>query len=61
MKRTLGIGSDRTAWHLCHRIREAIGNEPFEGPTLFGIIEVDATLMGGKRKNVGSSYRKRKI
>ena len=60
MKRTLGIGSYRTAWYLCHRIREAMGNDPFEGPTLFGIIEVDETLMGGKRKNVGRGYRKNK-
>lgn len=60
MMRTLGIGSYRTAWHLCHRIREAMGNEPFEGPTLFGIIEVDETLMGGKRKNAGRGYRKNK-
>ena len=61
MMRTLGIGSYRTAWHLCHRIREAMGNDPFDGPTLFGIIEVDETLMGGKRKNVGRGYRKNKI
>ena len=60
LKRTLGIGSYRTAWHLCHRIREAMGNDPFEGPTLFGIIEVSETLMGGKRKNVGRGYRKNK-
>ena len=60
MQRTLGIGSYRTAWYLCHRIREAMGNDPFEGPTLFGIIEVDETLTGGKRKNVGRGYRKNK-
>ncbi len=60
MKRTLGIGSYRTAWYLCHRIRSALGNDPFEGPTLVGIIEVDETLMGGKRKNVGRGYRQNK-
>ncbi len=60
MMRTLGIGSYRTAWYLCHRIREAMGNDPFEGPTLFGVIEVDETLVGGKRKDVGSGYRKNK-
>lgn len=60
MKRTLGIGSYRTAWYLCHRIREAMGSDPFDGPTLFGIIEVDETLMGGKRKNVGRGYRENK-
>ena len=60
MMRTLGIGSYRTAWYLCHRIREAMGNDPFEGPTLFGIVEVDETLVGGKKKNVGSGSRKGK-
>ena len=28
MKRTLGIGSYRTAWHLCQRICEAVANDP---------------------------------
>ena len=60
MKRTLGIGSYKTAWYLCHRIREAMGNDPFDGPTLFGIVEVDETLVGGKKKNVGSGSRKGK-
>ena len=60
MMRTLGIGSYRTAWYLCHRIREAMGNDPFDGPTLFGVIEVEETLIGGKRKKVGRGYRKKK-
>ena len=60
MMRTLGIGSYRTAWHLCHRIREAMGNDPFEGPTLFGVVEVDETLVGGKRKDVGRGNREGK-
>lgn len=58
--RTLGLGSYRTAWYLCHRIRAAMGNDPLEGPTLLGIIEVDETLMGGKRRHVGRGYRKNK-
>ena len=61
IKRTLGIGSYRTAWHLCHRIREAMGNDPLEGPTLFGVIEVGETLVGGRGRNVGRGYRKDKI
>ena len=36
LKRTLGIAY-QTAWHLCHRIREAMGNDPFTGPTLVGV------------------------
>ena len=30
LKRTLGV-TYRTAWHLCHRIREAMGNDPLAG------------------------------
>lgn len=56
IKRTLGINY-RTAWYLCHRIREAMGNEPFEGPTLIGIVEVDETLIGGKTKGKGRAYK----
>ena len=46
--RTLCIGSFLTAWYLCHRIREALGNDPFDGPTLIGIVKVDETLIDGK-------------
>ena len=60
LKRTLGIGSYRTAWYLCHRIRAAMGNDPFVGPTLFGIVEVDETLVGGRKRGVGSGNRKGK-
>ena len=56
LKRTLGV-SYKTAWYLCHRIREAMGNDPFEGPTLLGIVEVDETLVGGKAKGAGKGYR----
>ena len=49
LKRTLGVAY-QTAWHLCHRIREAMGNDPFTGPTLFGVVEVDETLVGGRVK-----------
>ena len=56
IQRTLGIAY-RTAWYLCHRIREAMGNEPFEGPTLLGVVEVDETLIGGKKKGKGRAYK----
>ena len=56
LKRTLGVAY-KTAWYLCHRIREAMGNDPFEGPTLFGIVEVDETLVGGKTKGKGAAYK----
>ncbi|MCH8211163.1 MAG: IS1595 family transposase [Planctomycetes bacterium] len=39
------------------RIREAMGNDPFTGPTLFGIVEVDETLIGGRKRGVGTGNR----
>ena len=57
LKRTLGV-QYRTAWFLCHRIREAMGNDPFTGPTLFGIGEVDETMIGaGRRARTGATAR----
>jgi len=47
LKRSLGV-QYKTAWHLCHRIREAMGNDPFTGPTLVGVVEIDETMIGGK-------------
>ncbi|MDE2872885.1 MAG: IS1595 family transposase [Gemmatimonadota bacterium] len=38
LKRMLGV-QYKTAWHLCHRIREAMGNDSFTGSTLFGIVK----------------------
>lgn len=40
----------RTAWRLYHRIREAMGNDPLTGPTLFGTVEVDEALIGSRVK-----------
>ena len=56
LHRMLGV-TYKTAWYLCHRIREAMGNDPFTGPTLFGVVEVDETLVGGKVKGKGRGYR----
>ncbi len=56
LKRTLGVAY-KTAWHLTHRIREAMANDPLEGPTLFGVIEVDETYVGGKTTGKGRGYR----
>ncbi|MBI4479467.1 MAG: IS1595 family transposase [Acidobacteria bacterium] len=46
MKRTLGV-SYKTAWYLCHRIREAMKCD--ESQKLTGTIEVDETFIGGQR------------
>ena len=44
LKRTLGI-SYKTAWYLCHRIRNAMK----ESLNLQGVIEADEAYIGGKR------------
>lgn len=47
--------SYKTAWYLAHRIRDAMGED--EQPLLRGIVEVDETLIGGRRKGYGVNYR----
>jgi transposase-like protein len=51
VQRQLGLGSYRTAWHLCHRIRHAMSKEPMAGllGANGGVVEVDETYVGGKR------------
>ena len=56
LKRTLSVAY-QTAWHLCHRIREAMGNDQLDGPTLFGVVEVDEALVGGRKRGKGHGYR----
>jgi transposase-like protein len=57
MKRTLGVGSYRTAWYLCHRIRAAMSNGH---SALKGIIEADETFVGGKTEGMGHGYKENK-
>ena len=53
LHRDLGI-TQKTAWHLAHRIRESWtnANRQFTGP-----VEVDETYIGGKRKNMPKHKR----
>ena len=60
LHRTLGVAR-RTAWYLSHRIRAAMANDPLEGPTLIGVVEVDETLFGGKAPGKGHGYRGNKF
>ena len=50
--RNIGV-TYKTAWFLCHRIREAMdganGNGPLGGPNR--VVEADETFVGGKAKN----------
>jgi transposase-like protein len=47
MKRMLRINY-RTAWYLCHRIRDAM--QATERQPLGGIVEVDETFVGGRQR-----------
>lgn len=49
----------RTAWHLSHRIREAMREKPDE--PLFGMVEADLTWVGGSRKRYGRGFVKNKL
>ena len=50
LQRQLGLGSYRTAWHLCHRIRYAMSQNPLKG-LLEGVVMVDETYVGGNPRN----------
>ena len=55
LHRDLNI-TQRSAWFLAHRIREAF---EAEGGLFAGPVEVDETYMGGKRKNMPKAKRAR--
>jgi len=55
VQRTLGIGSYKTAWYLCHRIRAAMVES--QKPMLDGKVEMDETYIGGKNWHKGQEQR----
>ena len=55
LRQHLGIGSYRTAWYMAHRIRKAMENNG--SADLTGIVEMDETYLGGKRKGTGQAWR----
>ena len=56
LHRDLGI-SQKSAWFMLHRIREAWMKEPTGNGKMGGPVEVDETYMGGKRKNMSNAKR----
>jgi len=49
----------KTAWYVCHRIREAM--QEFDGPKLGGesiTVEIDETFVGGKKRGLGTGAGK---
>lgn len=55
LQRQLELGSYRTAWHLCHRIRFAL-KDVMPEDKLNGTVEADETYIGGKRRGLGRAY-----
>jgi transposase-like protein len=47
LQRNLGLGSYKSAWHLAHRIRWAMRQEPLAS-SLKGTVEIDETYIGPK-------------
>jgi transposase-like protein len=50
--RELGI-TQKSAWFVCHRIREAMKQEPLKGMLLKGTVEADETYIGGRNRPKG--------
>ena len=60
MHRTLGI-TQKSAWFMNHRIREALHNGTILKMGGSAPVEVDETFIGGKAKNMHADKRKRAI
>lgn len=58
LQRNLGLHSYKSAWHLAHRIRAAMSQEPLSS-LLKGTVEVDETYIGGKPRKDKNNKRGR--
>lgn len=57
LQRNLGLRSYRSAWHLTHRIRSAMKEDPLAS-LLNGTVEVDETYIGGKHNRDGEPRKR---
>jgi transposase-like protein len=57
LQRTLGV-SYKTAWYLGHRVRSAMEDD--SPVPLKGIVEIDETWIGGRRRGSGGEWRDHK-
>jgi transposase-like protein len=57
LQRNLGLHSYRSAWHLTHRIRSAMRENPLAS-LLKGVVEVDETYIGGKPRGDGEKHKR---
>jgi len=55
LQRQLEIGSYRSAWFMCHRIRFAL-QDVMPTDKLDGIVEADETYIGGVKRGMGRRY-----
>src|SRR3984893_4222447 len=55
LQRQLEIGSYRSAWFMCHRIRFAL-QDIMPTDRLDGTVEADETFIGGKKRGMGRRY-----
>ena len=49
--------TQKTAWFMLHRIREAWSDTGGDGGSLSGPVEVDETYVGGQRRNMSNAKR----